>query len=65
MVSYLSEIAAVVWQQGYARGTIHLHLRAIDQFGAWLLKEQYRTNRQVTPYWAIDSSTYAHKMMTI
>jgi hypothetical protein len=26
---------------------------------------QYRTNRQVTPYWVIDSSTYAYKMMTI
>jgi hypothetical protein len=36
---YLSEIATVLWQQGYARGTIRLHLRAVDQFGAWLLKE--------------------------
>jgi hypothetical protein len=37
--AYLSEIATVLWQQGYARGTIRLHLRAVDQFGAWLLKE--------------------------
>src|SRR6266481_5714491 len=39
MGPYLSEIAAVLWQQGYAHGTIRLHLRAVDQFGAWLLKE--------------------------
>ena len=39
MGAYLSKIAAVLWQQGYARGAIRLHLRAVDQFGAWLVKE--------------------------
>ena len=39
MGPYLSEIATVLWQQGYARSTVHLHLRAIDHFDAWLLKE--------------------------
>jgi site-specific recombinase XerD len=39
MGPYLSEIAAVLWQQGYARSTIRLHLRAIDHFSAWLLKQ--------------------------
>jgi hypothetical protein len=40
MGPYLSEIAAVLWQQGYARSTIRLHLRAIDHFSAWLLKQE-------------------------
>ena len=39
MGPYLSEIATVLWQQGYARSTIRLHLRAINHFDAWLLKE--------------------------
>ena len=39
MGPYLSEIVAVLWQQGYARSTIRLHLRAIDHFSAWLLKQ--------------------------
>ena len=49
MVSYLSEIAAVVWQQGYARGTIHLHLRAIDgraskpRFVSMLVNKKHRS----------------------
>jgi len=38
MGPYLSEIAAVLSQQGYARSTVRLHLRAIDHFDAWLLK---------------------------
>src|ERR1700757_466334 len=39
MGPYLSEIATVLWQQGYPRNTIRLHLRAINHFDAWLLKE--------------------------
>ena len=41
---YLSEIAAVLCNQGYSRSTIRLHLRAADQFGAWLLKEGVSIN---------------------
>jgi len=44
MGPYLSEIAAVLCNQGYARSTIRLHLRAADQFGAWLLKEGVSIN---------------------
>ena len=44
MGPYLSEIASVLWQKGYARSTIRLHLRAIDHFGAWLLKEGLSIN---------------------
>ena len=44
MGPYLSEIAAVLCNQGYARSTIRLHLRAADQFGAWLLKEGVSLN---------------------
>jgi hypothetical protein len=29
----------VLWQQGYARSTVRLNLRAIDHFDAWLLKQ--------------------------
>jgi hypothetical protein len=36
---YLSEIAAVLHRNGYARSTIRRHLRAADRFGAWILKE--------------------------
>jgi len=38
MGPYLSGIAAVLWPQGYTRSTIRRHLRAVDQFSAWLLK---------------------------
>ena len=38
MGPYLSEIAAVLCNQGYARSSIRRHLRAADQFGAWLLE---------------------------
>jgi hypothetical protein len=41
---YLSEIASTLCSQGYARSTIRLHLRAVDQFGAWLLKEGLSPN---------------------
>jgi hypothetical protein len=44
MGPYLSEIAAMLCNQGYARSTIRLHLRAADQFGAWLLKEGVSIN---------------------
>ena len=36
---YLSEIAALLHRNGYARSTIRRHLRAADRFGAWILKE--------------------------
>src|SRR5215469_12943718 len=36
---YLSEIAAVLYRDGYTRGTIRRHLRVADHFGAWLLKQ--------------------------
>jgi hypothetical protein len=36
---YLSEIAAMLHCDGYARSTIRRHLRAADRFGAWILKE--------------------------
>jgi site-specific recombinase XerD len=36
---YLSEIAAMLHRDGYARSTIRRHLRAADRFGAWILKE--------------------------
>ena len=36
---YLSEIAAMLHRNGYARSTIRRHLRAADRFGAWILKE--------------------------
>ena len=36
---YLSEIAALLHRDGYARSTIRRHLRAADRFGAWILKE--------------------------
>ena len=36
---YLSEIAAVLHRNGYARSTIRRHLRAADKFGAWILKD--------------------------
>src|SRR5208337_5530963 len=35
---YLSEIAAMLHRDGYARSTIRRHLRAADRFGAWILK---------------------------
>jgi hypothetical protein len=44
MGPYLSEIVAMLCNQGYARSTICLHLRAADQFGAWLLKEGVSIN---------------------
>ena len=36
---YLSEIAALLHRNAYARSTIRRHLRAADRFGAWILKE--------------------------
>ena len=36
---YLSEIAALLHRNGYARSTIRRHLRAANRFGAWILKE--------------------------
>ena len=39
MGPYVSAIAAELRQQGYAKSTIRRHLRAVDHFGAWLLKE--------------------------
>src|ERR1700737_45488 len=36
---YLSEIAALLHRNGYARSTIRRHLRAADRFGAWILRE--------------------------
>jgi hypothetical protein len=44
MGPYLSEIAAVLRNQGYARSTIRLRLRAADQFGAWLLIQRVSFN---------------------
>jgi hypothetical protein len=38
MGPYLSEIAAVLCNEGYARSSIRRHLRAADQFGVWLLE---------------------------
>ena len=53
MGPYLSEIAAVLCNQGYARSTIRLHLRAADQFGAWLLKEGCRSTTLVPRLWIV------------
>src|SRR5260370_32098903 len=44
MGPYLSEIAAVLRKQGYARSSIRRHLRAADQFGAWLLEHGMSIN---------------------
>jgi hypothetical protein len=44
MGPYLSAIAAARCNQGYARSSIRRHLRAADQFGAWLLKHGMSIN---------------------
>src|ERR1051325_1661917 len=37
---HLPTVANALHQAGYSTGTIRLHLRAADHFGAWLLKQK-------------------------
>jgi hypothetical protein len=37
---YLPAFAASLQQEGYSKGCIRRHLRAADQFGAWLTKQK-------------------------
>ena len=48
---YLSEIAALLHRNGYARSTIRRHLRAADRFGAWILEEECRLSILMLPSW--------------